>query len=150
MGELKIAEDTYERRNNVFQLFNYLFIFLQQDLPEFMYHYTTKQGLDGILQSGHICMSEVQGEFPRGVYFTDLDPNISKSEILRNNYGHGRMNQYYSSADYFIQFRSEELKNNLYRHEVNSRIFWSYCYKIYLQSCTYQYGKTGEDQTVCF
>jgi len=117
-----------------------------------MYHYTTEEDLDGILESGEIWSSESQGEFPHGVYFTDLDPNNPKWEILRNNYGQSRVNQFQSNADYYIQFRTEELSDYLNWHEVNdSRGIWWYPFNIFLDDFRYFYhGKTVENEEVYF
>ena len=56
--------------------------------PKYLYHYTTEESFEKILESGHLLPSRGPGDTALGVgvYFTTKPPQSSNSTLLDNNY----------------------------------------------------------------
>ena len=72
------------------------------------YHYTNKEGADGINKSGTLRSTEmidyIDAAGGEGIYVTDMDPwNHSKADILTNNYGKETEDNE-DKADYYVKF----------------------------------------------
>ena len=72
------------------------------------YHYTNKEGADGINKSGTLRSTEMRDYIDaaggEGIYVTDMDPwNHSKADILTNNYGKETEDNE-DKADYYVKF----------------------------------------------
>ena len=97
-----------------------------------LYHYTTADGLKGIVQSRRIN-SSVQNSrradvrYGEGVYLTALPPNTSKFLIALNNYDGMNLSKLISDGkvDYFIKIVFSRNDPNL-KDCANDRSVWLY------------------------
>ena len=61
--------------------------------PKTLYHYTTEEGMNGIMESGTIRASsgDIHARFGEGQYFTDITPAMIGGRTLKDASGTGKM-----------------------------------------------------------
>jgi hypothetical protein len=80
---------------------------------KYLYHYTSSQGLRGILNDGVIWSSDDTRDavYGKGVYLTSLPPTTDIWDLLENNWDGSP--QFYltklDNLDYCIEFRKKDL-----------------------------------------
>ena len=112
-----------------------------------MYHYTNRDGANGILRTGLIYKSKFYCLLGEGVYFTDLPPSKGKQAILLNNYGKTTNGQGVEKdrANFCFKFKTVELFG-AYVKNVKGRVIWRYPENIDLYEHWYAYGKTEDPE----
>lgn len=85
--------------------------------PEYLYHYTNKDGTKGIVGSGYIKQSRRSGSNDDavagdGTYLTSMSPeDHTKEEILENNYIEVDSDNK-DLADYCFEFKTDDLRED--------------------------------------
>ena len=81
-------------------------------ISEFVYHFTSEEGRDGILRDRRIKMSTNttrDAYYGKGVYLTDVPPGGDDNELLRKLYGRAYQSKMKNIAVCF-RFRARDLK----------------------------------------
>lgn len=76
------------------------------------YHYTSKEGLTGILEAGEILPSvdtKTDTMMGKGVYLTGKDPSTPTAKLLYNNYDSTTAAANPEKVDYYIKFDANDL-----------------------------------------
>ena len=113
-----------------------------------LYHYTNIDGLNGIINSGHIKKTNGSGKNAQhgpGVYLSSISPNTIKSIIARKNYRAGwRKNLNEGRLDMYVAMEFVLSNPNLEQVD-NTRQIWLYRdIDILLADFDYiEYGRTG-------
>jgi hypothetical protein len=77
---------------------------------QYVYHYTDKEGIKGILESGKIRPSvdtQRDAMMGKGVYLTSKDPSTSTKDLLDNNYDSAAKNP--EKVDHYIKFNERDV-----------------------------------------
>jgi hypothetical protein len=98
-----------------------------------LFHYTSREGLEGIQQSGCILPSKGRGHenerngYRSGVFLQTLDPNQhSKEEIARDSYRHGGASHLKEGKlDHYLEFEIpetivERVRDNVYCYAIGN------------------------------
>ena len=88
---------------------------------KYVYHYTDKEGLDGIIKDGGIRPSvdtKKDAVLGKGVYFTPLPPSTASDKLLDNNYDNATKDP--SKVDYYIKIDKD--KAGRYKEHHGDRI----------------------------
>jgi hypothetical protein len=107
-----------------------------------LYHYTSSEGCEGILQDGVIRSSrntKRDAILGKGVYLTALPPWTDDTKLIKNNWD-GRSERQFlqklDKLDYYIQFNSEDLPN--VKRAPGNRDVWMVPYDIVLEEVPHQ------------
>lgn len=79
----------------------------------YLYHYTNKEGVDGIRKSGVILPStdtRRDAIMGKAVYLTDIAPCNKKYDILENNYGADPGRRTQDRADYYVKIPRDSVR----------------------------------------
>ena len=131
-----------------------------------LYHYTTGNGLNGIIHSGRIN-SSVQNSrradvrHGEGVYLTELTPTTAKEVIAANNYDGRQLDKTVAKfisqgrIDYYIEVvlqlndpRLEQCFDQNQRLMAMNRNVWLYKGDIDLNFVQWSHGETGASRSI--
>ena len=121
-----------------------------------MYHYTSEEGLQGILKEKIVLKSDDRREatnyhYGPGVYLTELSPDNDKFKIQRNNYDKVTRSSIVHKTDCYFKFNKEDLCY-AWKVELKKRNVWCNPDDIDLKRisfyCGYTEGRENQE-TLC-
>jgi hypothetical protein len=117
-----------------------------------LYHYTSSEGCEGILQDGVIRRSENTTRdaiLGKGVYLTALPPWTKDKKLLKNNWdgrSERRLLGILDKLDYYIELDSKDLPE--VRKAPGKRDIWMVPYDIVLEEVPHQVCVRGNNVSV--
>ena len=117
-----------------------------------LYHYTTREGLKGIIKDKKINQSLAGARdavFGSGVYFTQLTPEFGTRHIGKNNFNGANVTQIVTAGklDYFIEIEFSKSDRNL-KNCTTDRSVWLYKGDVKLNNFTWKAGKKNPFQYI--
>jgi hypothetical protein len=117
-----------------------------------LYHYTSSEGCEGILEDGVIRRSidtRRDAVLGKGVYLTALPPWENDMKLLKNNWdgsSERRLLQNLVNLDYYIQFDSRDLPN--VQRATGKRDIWMVPHDIVLREVPHEVCVRGNNVAV--
>ena len=117
-----------------------------------LYHYTTREGLKGIIKDKKINQSLAGARdavFGSGVYFTQLTPEFGTRQIAKNNFDGSNITNVVKAGKlgYFIEIVFSKLDPNL-KNQTDDRSVWLYEDDVNLNNFTWKPGKKNPFQYI--